>query len=320
MNLKEGSFRFLDSSRFEATASLFNEVFSKSAKPSDFEWKYREGLFGRLYGVQVEDERNNVISHVAAIPLEGFFAGERIPFFQFVDAMVHPSWRGQNILTAMIHMLLRFICNHHPVFFPYVFPGPVSSKIGQKYGWLGLLGSIEDVSIGRLDQRAFPRWLRLISFEKLSPNFSEDVMDSLWARSRKYYPVLITRDSTFLKWRYLSHPWFSYDFYLVKRLWKPIGWIILETRDSSPPRIVDYLLPPFSMREVFSCFLRELAIHEAILWVPGFLRKEFLDLKRAYYPTPIDLAIVVNDSVPFLPPLEILSSCFFYTMGDIDIY
>lgn len=313
------SFCFLEDSDFGATASLFSEVFLKSAKASDFEWKYRKDLFGRLYGVQVKDIDERVVAHVAAVPLEGMYSGERMLFFQFVDAMVHPLWRGRNTLTVMIHTLLDFIRSHHSVFFPYVFPGPVSSKIGQKNGWLRLIKPIEDVIITWSRKYGFFGRLGFISFERFDPESSPDIIDSIWEKNSRFFPVLIARDSAFLKWRYLSHPWFSYDFFLVKRLWKPVGWIVLERQTSNPPRIVDYFVPPYLMGKVFRCFLAEIESDRAILWVSDFLRKVMF-IPAEFCRTPIDLALIFGDFISYLPPAEILSHCFFYTMGDIDIY
>lgn len=314
------SLGFIDSSSFEATASLFNEVFSKESKASDFEWKYRKDLFGRLYGVQAKDREGKVVAHVATVPLEGMFGGDKIPFFQFVDAMVHPLWRGRNTLTTMIHTLLKLIRDHHSAFFPYVFPGPISSMIGQRYGWLRILKkSVEDIVISRPRKVNFTRRMRFISFEKFNPKCSTDVVDSLWRSLYGYFPICIIRDSSFLIWRYVSHPWFSYDFYIVKRLWKPVGWIVLETNHSSPPRIIDYLMSPFVMNEVFSCFFSELKTEEVTVWIPDFLKRFIFNLGELH-PTPIDLALVVDDFTSSLALSETVSACFFYNMGDIDIY
>lgn len=315
----ELNFRPLDNSRFESTAELFNEVFSKSAEASDFAWKYREELFGRLYGIQAEDEDRQVMAHVAAVPLEGIFAGEKMPFFQFVDAMVHPSWRGRNTLTAMIHSLLAFIRAHHPVFFPYVFPGPVSSKIGEKHGWLKRLRSVEDVVVNRPERIRPAEKLQFISFDAVDPLSFISVADAIWEKLSRLYPILIKRDGNFLRWRYVSHPWFSYDFYVVKRLWKPVGWIVVESRHNNPVRIVDYLVPPFVMEAVIRRFLHELNLDKAIVWIPDVLRLSGVTTGEAH-PTPIDISLVTDGLSPYIPSAETVRHCFFYTMGDIDIY
>jgi hypothetical protein len=317
--MKTLSFRFLDSCHFDEVASLFSCVFSKQVKGSDFDWKYRKELFGRCYGVQGVDENGKAVAHVAAVPAEGIFSGQPMPFFQFVDAMVHPEWRGRNTLTQTIHLLLEFIKNHHSVFFPYVFPGPVSSKIGQKYGWLKLIKPVEDVVVTVSSRGWLADKMSFISFERF--NDIPSVVDSLWMKFANVYPISLKRDSQFLFWRYKSHPWFSYEFYLVKRLWKPIGWIVVESTANKPPRIVDYLLPPLVVNTVLQSFLRELSLTEVILWVPDVLRHTGFNEKFAVFrSTPIDLCLVTDGRLDYLPPAEILSATFFYTMGDIDIY
>ncbi|MEJ5301289.1 MAG: GNAT family N-acetyltransferase [Thermodesulforhabdaceae bacterium] len=314
------SFRFLDSSHFHDVASLFSLVFSKHVRSSDFDWKYRQDLFGRCYGVQAVTETGQVVAHVAAVPAEGVFSGQSMPLFQFVDAMVHPEWRGRNTLTHMIHLLLGLIKSYHPCFFPYVFPGPVSSRIGQKYGWLKLIKSVEDVVITPCSKGWFASKLSFISFERFKNIPS--VVNSLWIKLQRAYPILVKRNEQFLSWRYVHHPWFSYEFYLVKRFWKPIGWIIVESAANNPPRIVDYLLPPLEARAIFENFLRELSFSEAIVWLPEVLKQQMIFNPKAviFRPTPIDLCMVTNEGLDWLPPAEILSATFFYNMGDIDIY
>jgi len=313
------SFRFLDSCHFDEVASLFSLVFSKQVKSSDFGWKYRKELFGRCYGVQAVDGNGKAIAHVAAVPAEGIFSGTPMLFFQFVDAMVHPEWRGRNTLTQMIHLLLGFIKSHHCVFFPYVFPGPVSSKIGQKYRWLKLIKPVEDVVVAVSSKAWLPSKMSFISFERFKDIPS--IVDSLWMRFLNTYPILLKRDGQFIFWRYKSHPWFSYEFYLVKRLWKPIGWIVVESTANKPPRIVDYLLPPLLVNTVLRRFLVELNLTEVILWVPDVLKHTgFNEKLGVFHSTPIELCLVTDGSLNYLPPPEILATTFFYTMGDIDIY
>jgi hypothetical protein len=108
----------------------------------------------------------------------------------------------------------------------------------------------------------------------------------------------------------------------VKRFWKPLGWIIVESNHNNPPRIVDYMLPPFMIEPVMRRFLHEMKLNKAVLWIPDVLRLSVTSGTRfgEAQPTPIDFSIVTDGLSCYLPPPEILRYCFFYTMGDIDIY
>ncbi len=301
-------FRPLEVGHLKETADLFSKVFGKSYKEDYFFWKYRFNLFGRLYGVQAVNEKGEAVGHVAAIPLKGHWYGKETVFFQFVDAMVHEEHRGKNTLTRMIEVLFDFIKEHHQEFFPYVYPGPVSFKIGTKYGWLTHLESVKDVIIK-------PR-RRSFTFLKLEePTQELGIITKIWTSLKNYYPIALMRDEEFLKWRYLSHPIFSYKLYVVKKFWKPIGFVVCSFNQEGMPRIIDYLLPPESYKEVLE-HISFLFGKPMVAWISSCFLRENLEVLS----TPIELCLVNYGLLSNLPPLDAIKKDFFYTMADIDIY
>ncbi len=295
-------------------ASLFELVFKQRLSPDIFLWKYRVGEKGNFFGIHGLNSDGELISHVAAIPLEGICYGEPMLFFQFVDAMVHPDYRGHNLLTEMIHKLYRQIteaCGHR-AFFCYVFPGPVSSVIGQKHGWLHPIEVIRDWKL-REDFSCW--WLRKVYRIESHRNGKEALTFVEKAgRISTSCDFCVVRSKDFLEWRFLKNPCVQYEYHLLYKFSSLVGWFI-TLKSGETIRIVDYC---FSYSHLLEC-IRVLSHYYSgsIWWIPKRLAGAVKNLFEKEE-TPIDLAWIGMERQPAFGSM--LEKILHYTMADVDIY
>lgn len=298
---------------FVAVSALFNRIFCKDFSPQVFFWKYRMEEYGRIFAVCTWDfERLELVGHVAAIPLSGWKDGRETIFFQFVDAMVHERARGRNLLTKMIYKLLENIKGSYDNFIPYVFPGPVSGAIGQKYGWLHRVTEIKDFRpLGASRLSLFRTFA--VRFVKGEPEKKR--CNDLWERTGKDFPCAVKRDWKFISWRYLKNPVENYDFFYVEIFGRPVGWFVMGSYQDGI-RLVDYLIP---IRWIELFFMKLGDVFENIrFWIPPFLEGHLRRIEYTCDPTPLTLAVVTRDRHRDLVP--VLRKGLFFTMADIDIY
>ncbi|SFM94409.1 GNAT family N-acetyltransferase [Thermodesulforhabdus norvegica] len=294
-------------------SSLFKQVFFKDFSPEVFLWKYRMKEYGRIFAVCAWDfDKNELVGHVASIPLAGWKEGREIVFFQFVDAMVHEKARGRNLLTRMIHRLLEEIEHSQDAFIPYVFPGPVSSIIGQKHGWLHVVSEIEDLCPQRATGLSFLRRLP-VRFIKDEPE--KRTCNRLWDEVGKHFSCLLKRDWEFVNWRYLNNPVERYDFFYVEIFGRLRGWFVTGIYPDGR-RLVDYLVPPGWIKPFFLKICD--AFGDVKCWIPHCLRQYVRGISFAGTATPLTLAAITTAS-PF-DLVSLLKKSLFFTMADIDIY
>ena len=291
---------------------LFNTVFNQQMTLSEWRWKYRAFERGKIYGVVAENSRGNIVAHVGALPYLGKFFEQEVMFFQFVDAMVHPQWRGLDLFRKTIKYLFEVISLDFKEFFAYAFCGPDSARIGNKKGFIHHLYHIEDIYL--LEPTSFSSFKYKFLTLDFDPCPDMDRLNSLWRKNQKFYKIILKRDASFTYWRYFQNPQKRYRFFWVKKLFRILGWIILY--EGSKVIVVDYFLPYDSLEEVF-CLIAN-SFKETKIWISPWIYKK---MKRFIYfkkETPITFSwISFNFSLELFTSIQ---KHVFFTMGDVDIY
>jgi|GEM_PF-1361158 len=299
-------------SYYAQVANLFRKVFYRNYTSDYFKWKYRESFREQIFAIgAVETATNTLVGHVAAVPLRGKLYDKDCTFFQFVDAMVDPHWRGHNLLTRMIHLLVKLIKATTQNSFCYVFPGPISLEIGKKYKWLYPVDAVQDISFRA--PSVLPRLTKpVIQFEE--NRLTVDTHEKLFRQILIDYPCCIQRDWTFFKWRFFEHPANKYNYYLVKLMGKPIGWSVFM-KVQHELRLIDYWI----FKKFLPLFFTALCNYNGVtVWIPKHIRIAIKHLRPRYKDTPIT-ACLIGDEKIWANPTSIRDDLF-YTMADIDIY
>lgn len=189
-------------------------------------WKYLENpLKENLIAVYEDDGK--IVSHEAIVPFKFYYKGKVLKIGHSVDSMTLLNFRGRGIFKKLALLTLEEGRKRGYSFF-YGFPNPNSKPI--------YLNKLNWKLIGNIRRWIFPLNLNFLS-TKIKFNFSifnpifnigtnfvkskkeyikakdfsniEKCLDNL----KRYYEMFILRDEEFLSWRYLKHPYYSYDIF-----------------------------------------------------------------------------------------------------------
>ncbi len=182
--------------------------------------------------------------------------------------MVHPSFRGQGIFTRLLDFGLEHFTGLD-LFFN--FANPASAAGFAKRGWR-FLAPLEDrvcqLGYDSIPSRASLLWIwslivrptrspypsRRIAADELATRLSEDIRFSAPITSPGRAAVI--RDKAYLRWRYLNHPFNTYDYYICEPTPDSFSLAICRSRACAgrievidaigfgvPPRLADWLEP-----------------------------------------------------------------------------
>lgn len=190
-------------------------------------WKYLENPLKENLIAVYESEKGEIVGEEAIVPFKAYFKGNIVKIGHSVDSMVLKKYRGKGIFKKLAIKTLEEGKERGYSYF-YGFPNKNSLPIyTKKLGW---------ISFGYVRRWIFPLNLNIIASKYkidlsiLSPlfkigtnlikekfsyvkveNFSgvEKYLENL----KKHYDIFLLRDENFLSWRYLSHPYYTYDIF-----------------------------------------------------------------------------------------------------------
>lgn len=293
---------------------LFREVFNKNMTIEQWRWKYRKQGMEKIYSKVAENTGGKIIGHVGAIPLKGTFHNRPIQFFQTVDVMVHPSFRGlmgnKNLFVKLTKSLFEEIGKGFSDVVCYGFPGERPFILGKR---TGVYEKIEHgVESAKVLSRSF---LNPLSIKKI--NWSSEKLNILWRNLSKHFPLSLVRDRAYLNWRYSTNPFFSYELIGFFFLGKFKGWAVIKD-STTGISVVDLLAKPKQLNVILKSLENYLFSkgHKHInLWLPERWRNHL----KGYKHNRTD--IVVTNMVWNLPiKTPVVREGLYYTMGDIDIF
>jgi hypothetical protein len=317
-----------------AILGLFNRCFPHAPRSLEhFRWKYREDPFG--------NERISLA--FAGAQLVGHYAGYAVPFRLFDGNRRN---RGRDLIANQIGDTMTDQSVRHigrgPTsvlgrtalhFYEHFCEGRVAFNYGfnvaniQKFS-LRFLRSDRVESVTYRVAKALPpiprseRWLRGYSFELVRDAGAE--LDELFHRVASAYRFCVTRDSAYLRWRYLQCPDVEYVVVAVRKWRRLVGWIAYRIRDGRF-QWGDALFDPDFPDAVEATLRHVVPPHGASLiegWFPP--RPRWFDATLASLgfetlPQPQDLSLMC---VPFLWPgvTARMREDLYYTWGDSDLF
>lgn len=189
-------------------------------------WKYLDNpLKENLIAVWEEDGR--IVSEEAIVPLKFYYKGEIFKVGHSVDSMTLKGYRGKGIFKKVAKLTLIEGEKRDFLFF-YGFPNPNSKPIYlEKLGWR-LNGNIRrwifPLNLDFLSTKLKIKLSFLKDFFKIGKNLIKvkgrykkvenfEGIENYLVNLKRNYDMFLLRDKEFLTWRYLAHPYYSYDIF-----------------------------------------------------------------------------------------------------------
>lgn len=296
----------------EAIVGLFSQVFDKPLTEDQWRWKYAAD--GPIPPLRLAfDTSGRLVGHAGAIPLRGWRRGRPLPFFQVCDVMVHPEARGglgdQNLFVRLVRELLVGLAERWPNAFAYGFPGLRPHRLGER---ARVYGEVERACAVRRPARH--SLLSLLSVRPL--DWGDARLNDLWLRLALGLPLTLVRDSNYLRWRYATNPFHTYQLLGLCLGTRLLGWVVIRS-DDERLLIVDLLLHRRWLRLALVTLDRIAAsggIGEVLIWLPGSWREV---AEKWIEPTEVVVANMVWGLQ--IPTAEVREDLY-YTMGDLDIF
>lgn len=200
---------------FDAFARFQSEVFSELLKsygahnvhlcPEYFRWKYEAGCGPGRVAVLADGKQilstNSMLPYRIRTPL-----GTRTGW-QSCDTATLPSARGQGLFPRCLSALTETI--HQGELF-FGFPNHNSIRGFLKLGWTVWCDVdcwVRPLVISPWSGRHDPRVSRLERFGPEQDLFNEAIAQTGWS--------FLERDASYLNWRYMDHPVFDYESYVL---------------------------------------------------------------------------------------------------------
>jgi GNAT superfamily N-acetyltransferase len=154
--------------------------------------------------------------------------------------------------------------------------------------------------------------------------FGED-FDRLWERTRRDFPVIFSRDSRFLNWRFVDCPGLTYRRFTAHRGGDTVGYVVLRSAEPVELRqgmIVDLYAARHDaatiedlVRHSVSFFGRDVATIECATSIPEF---EAVFRRHGFFPTRTERPTCVCRDPALRSRLEQLKDSWFFSKGDHD--
>lgn len=255
---------------------LLKLSFKRQFWPEWWNWKYERnpaGFWGEKGDILIAENMEEVVGHLAVMPVKIKLGTRTVTVAQPVDAATHPDYRGLGIFRT----LLRKLCSEAPnrYYFLFGFPNEFSYKPLPRLGWktFGIFEFLKFLSYdralrsfvnsnlivwsGKTALRAI-RASRYVSssfhLKKYSGDSVEiqkaekfpDEIDGFWEEAKSEYATILERTATFLNWRFSKY-FGNYQIYIARSVKESniVGYLVLkkiETRNAL--NIVDLLALP----------------------------------------------------------------------------
>jgi len=198
---------------------LFVEVFGHQPEGQWFAWKYGAGRAGAL---GLWDESGCLKAHYAGIPRAILWQGNPVTGLQIGDVMVSPEIRGLMMRKGPFQEVCsRFFDTRvgagRPYRFAWGFPNQRHLRLGLNLGLYRDAGVISQLSWPATPE-GLPPWWQFSALDGHSADFDRQV-DSVWQAMADDLRghVLGSRDSAYLRWRFLARPDRQYRLFALRR-------------------------------------------------------------------------------------------------------
>lgn len=248
--------------------SLLREVFgSKKYDLEYWNWLYSKEKNGLGSIINLAYDRGEVVGHYALILTEMIINGHIVIGAQSVDTAVSPHYRGQRIFHNLcLSTLKEAEVRKIPIVYGFTqTSGPAWKGFTGRLGWVhlgnvprmiyvlnpravarhkygqGFLSYIVSTGLKLFKSRHFEesKWSRKVS------SIDIDVMSRFWNVIKQKTPIMISRTSRYLQWRYFDRPNMQYTMFVADDNEESVsGFMVVRFRheeDFTRCTLVDFL-------------------------------------------------------------------------------
>lgn len=315
----------------QTIVAQFNHIFGQNRTLTHWSWKYRENPYGGPL-VSAAWDHAQLASHYSAYPLPLTIHGRQTTTYHVGDTFTMPAYRGigrgkTNLLSRVVRHFHKSCCEGHIDFF-YGFNTGKIQKLGKNF--------LSYVPVAPVYEYTYPSsLLKLNKYSKLKRLIkgfriqlveqSGDWADSVFAKAKADYPMLISRSREYLHWRYDQHPDHSYQYVLLKHWGDIVGWWVIR-QDEDRMLLVDALFrkeyKQQAVESIMEMLFSQPQLREMSGWftdIPAWWVESLLDagFNKRRQEQQLDLCVTFfTDRYD----KDAIIDSFYFTMGDSDLY
>jgi cyclopropane fatty-acyl-phospholipid synthase-like methyltransferase len=205
----------------------FNRVFACNRSLAHWQWKYRDNPFGR-YFIGTAWKNDELVAQYAGYPVPLWFEQTLQTTCQGADVFTVPAYRGvgrgaTNLFSRAFRYFNRSYYEQR-IPFAYGFNTGTAQRLGKLFMAHHFPAQVYEWTLQQPVLAYHPLRNALTGYRV---QHSRDVgawADSIFATAKYQYAAMIARSAEYLHWRYVQHPDFDYDFFVIYRFGKPVGW------------------------------------------------------------------------------------------------
>jgi ubiquinone/menaquinone biosynthesis C-methylase UbiE len=315
----------------QAIVEQFNRIFGQNRTLNHWRWKYSENPFGGPT-VSMAWDNAQLASHYSAYPLPLSVFGHQTTTFHVGDTFTLPEYRGvgrgkTNLLSRVVRHFHKSWCEGKIDFF-YGFNTGRIQKLGKSFLSYVPVAPVYEYtySASQMELNKISKLKRLVKGYRIElAEHCGDWADTLFERVKNDFPMLISRTREYLQWRYDRHPDYSYQYVLLKRWGKVIGWWVIRYYEDKL-LLVDALFPKQYRKQGVQTIVEVLSsrpeLTEMLGWfaaTPEWWTQQLLEIgfEKQRQAQQLDLcATFFSDRCN----KGDISNNFYFTMGDSDLY
>ena len=350
--VKNLEYRGFQKSDTKGLIRLFSEVLSDGKTPDYWDWKYYQNPCGQ-HMTMIALQNSSLVGSIGSIPVRMNSGSKIFAGSQGVDTAIAPECRGGGVFFGLegrqrsgmiaknIHLTYAFSNSQTYEILTLIFgfievwpvynlskiinPAPyVQGKLGLGVAG-GFIGTIGKHLICLFNKRPMfvPPGLRMEAIHRFDSRF-----DDLWREEASAYDIAVSRDSSYLNWRYIDSPK-EYKIFAVGNDRTLKGFIVLGCYDEEVRRgrIVDILarnsdrtVIDLLLNKAISHFIRE-KMDVITCWMLEHWAVHGALIDKGFVPRKTPHNLIARSYVDHLSNHYLANTARWYvTMGDSDYY
>jgi len=296
---------------------LFMETFDNPMTNEFWNWKYGNNKGEAIVAIS----NNEVIAHYGGIKRDILYFGQKEKAIQVCDVMVNISSRGNLQKGVFFSMATKFLDNfigfNSPSLLGYGFPNQRLTKLANKLNIYQKVGKIIELKFKPFENNNI--FFTMENFDYSDKHIQ--IINTIWQKIKTEYKQYIIgiRDYSYINYRYLQHPIYTYKVILVKNTNenKYIGIIIYKKQEQSI-FILDIIACQQDTKQVLNTFLNLDNIQNATairFWISEHFSKAFLLENTDILDIKISIPINIWSKGP---DFDTLNEKWYLTAGDSD--
>lgn len=217
--------------------SLFQKAFNRQLSYDYWIWRYLKNPNTDTNLINLAWDNNKVVAHYAVSPVKIYVGGKRYNAALSMTTMTDPDYQGRGLFTKLAMELY----NNNNNTLDIIFGVPNDNSLmgfTQKLNFK-LIKEIPMLKTNIVD-RKYKDNIKCVEVYEFDESF-----DDFFTTITKKYSIIMSRDSKYLTWRFLSNPENDYKIFAYIEEDKVLGYIVVKVYnggESPTGDIVDVLV------------------------------------------------------------------------------